>query len=214
MSRRAALALAVALAAAVGCGSGGTGLYEVRVGGALLADADGVAPLAAPEAPLLELVAGGPDPAVPAGGAARLAIGRTVRWRRIEPVLRALADAGVRPELLVGFRDAVRAFALSDGPLDGPAIAVTATADGKFCVGPPSTNLAKCVQTSDRTNINRGFVREIVRDAVRAYQLQDVDVLLAPDLRWADVIHTVDGARTCCGKTAIRVHVQGDPGAE
>lgn len=186
--------------------------YEARIEGVLLADADATAP--AGDGPLVK-VTPGVEPELPAAGAtktARLAIARDVAWSRVQAVVNELRARGIEPTILVGNRSDVRGFVLSE-PLDGPAIQLTSTPDGKFCVGPPTTNEAKCVQSSDRKHINRAFVRETIRDAVKAYGLTEVDVQVAPDLEWADVVRTIDGARTCCGSSArIEVFIPVAPG--
>ncbi|MCA9680338.1 MAG: hypothetical protein H6708_12450 [Kofleriaceae bacterium] len=199
--RSSALALA-ALALAAGATAGcGPNPYEARIEGVLLADADNVA--APGTGPLVKLTATGAEPELLAG-AVRLAVERTVPWSRVAAALQRAAAAGATPTILVGNRDQVHGFVLSDD-VTGPAIQVTSTPDGKFCVGPPTSELAKCVQSSDKRHVNRAFVREIIRDAVKAYDLTDVEVHVTPDLEWADVVRTIDGARTCCGKTVPRV---------
>ena len=184
--------------------------YEARVDGVVLADADGV--VMPEEAPLVKLTLAELEPEIPAVPVVRLAIGLDVSWERVQKTIIGMKEKGVRPVLLVGQRSDIRAIVLSD-ELTGPSIHLTSTNDGKFCVGPPTTNEAKCVQSSDRKHISRAFVRELIRDAVQAYDLHDVDVMAAPDLEWADVVRTVDGARTCCGKTEVHVQLADDPTA-
>lgn len=202
-----AAAAVVVAGAAAACGPNP---YEARVNGVLLADADGVAALGdAAKAPLVTLTLDQLEPEIPAGPVARLAVARDVSWDRVQKTLIRFDAAGVTPVLLVGQRRDVRAFTLADA-IDGPSIQLTSTADGKFCVGPPDVNEAKCVQSSDRKHINRAFVRETIREAVKAYDLTEVDVIAAPDVEWADVVRTIDGARTCCGDTTVKVTIARD----
>ena len=121
--------------------------------------------------------------------AAMVLVNNPGTWRAVYPPLRHAAWHG---------------WTLTD-EITGPAIQITSTPDGKFCVGPPTVELAKCVQSSDKLHINRAFVREIMRDAVAAYGLTEAEVHGVAALEWADVVKTVDGARTCCGKTVIKV---------
>ena len=65
------------------------------------------------------------------------------------------------------------------------------------------------MQGADKKHVQRAFVRETIRDAVKAYGITDVDVMVTPDLQWADVVKTIDGARTCCGDTDVRVKLLG-----
>ncbi len=206
--RRVAASPSVAIAAAAllgGCGAR-SNPYEATIEGVLLADADQVIPApAAASAPLVKVTVAAPDP-TPAAGPVRLAIERKVPWGRVHALLGRYAAAGGEPALLVGKRDVVHAWVLSD-EITGPAIQVTSTPDGKFCVGPPTVELAKCVQSSDKLHINRAFVREILRDAVKEYELTEVEVHAVSGLEWADVVRTVDGVRTCCGKTVIKARL-------
>ena len=48
-------------------------------------------------------------------------------------------------------------------------------------------------------------LHEEIRAAHDEWGLSDVDVLVPDDVEWADVVRTIDGARTCCGKVEIRV---------
>lgn len=194
---RTILAACVLLAAACGPNP-----YEARVDGVLLADASGVVP--AEDGPVVKLTLEDLEPVMPDAPVVRLAIARDVPWERVQRTLAALRDKGTRPVLLVGKRDAVHGFVLSE-EIGEVSIHVTSTPDGKFCVGRTGISEARCVTSSDRKHINRAFVREHVRDAVKAYGLQEVDVMVAPDLHWADVVRTIDGARTCCKDTAVKV---------
>lgn len=196
-------ALAAALALAAGCG--GRNPYEAKVEEVLLADADRVIPTAPGE--LVKLTLEQLDPAlpdVPAGSVIRIAADRKVQFHRVTAVIAAVEAKGAVPLLLVGHRDEVHGFALED-ELRGPAIQLTPTPDGKFCVGPPDNMQARCVVNRDRAHVNRAFVREEIRAAHETWGLSDVDVLIPDDLEWADAVRTIDGARTCCGSVEIRV---------
>ncbi len=195
----------VVLLLVLGACNTGDNPYEATIDGVLLADADRVLPAPATTLPLAKLTVDGPDPA-PTATPGRLAIDRKVPWARVQAVLDRHAQAGAAPAILAGRRDTVHAWTLSDA-ITGPAIQVTATPDGKFCVGPPTSEFAKCVQSSDKKHVNRAFVREIVRDAVAAYDLTEVEVHVVPELEWADVVRTIDGARTCCGAKVINVNL-------
>lgn len=177
--------------------------YEAVVDGVVLASADKVV-MPAP-GPNVKLTLDHLEPQIPDVPVARLVIATDVSWGRVKTTLAAMQAKGVEPVILVGVDSDVRAFVLSDD-FDGPSIHLTSTPDGKFCVGPPTTNEAKCVTSSDQKHINRAFVRETIRDAVKAYApLRNVDAMVTDDLEWGDVVRTVDGARTCCGDTEVRV---------
>lgn len=200
-----AVAAAVALA-----GCGGRNPYEAKVDEVLLADADRVIP--AQKGALVKLTESDLEPALPeldAGATVRIAADRTVEWHRVQDLIAAVTKAGGVPHLLVGYRDEVHGFLLEDD-LKGPAIQLTPTPDGKFCVGPPDNLEARCVVNRDRAHVNRAFVREEIRGAYEEWGLTDVDVLLPADLEWADVVRTIDGARTCCGGVEIRVGLHRD----
>jgi hypothetical protein len=180
--------------------------YEARIEGVLLADADGV--VAAEEAPLVKLTHEDPEPALPDAPAARLAVVWDMPWSEVVRTLDRFGDKQIRPILLVGKRQDVRAFVLSD-ELKGPPILVTAFADGKVCVGPPDSEEAICVTSTDHTHIGKAHVREYVREAAEAYGLNDVEVVIGdPQTDWIDVVRTIDGARTCCDERAMRVKLQ------
>lgn len=195
-----ALALVALLAAC------GPNPYEARIDGVLLPDAEGVVP--AGDAPLIKITPEAPTPAIPDGPEVRVAIARAVPWSTVKQTIDALAAKGVRPVFLVGQRREVHGFVLSD-EIGGPGIRLTASADGKFCVGPPDVDEAKCVQSADKRHVNRAFVRETIREAVDAYGLTEVDAVVQPDVQWADVVRTVDGARTCCKGRVVKVKLQG-----
>src|SRR5690606_24284396 len=116
--------------------------------------------------------------------------------------------SGKTPVLLVGRHHKIHGFALEDPWQDtGPAIVVHTYVDGKACVQPPGSPEAKCVQSGDQRQIDRAYVRELVREQVALYGPR-VEVDLAAGLRWDDVVRTIDGARTCCFETRVSVRLR------
>ena len=134
----------------------------------------------------------------------KIAAERKVPWKQVKALIERIRAAGKQAVPLVGDRWRVRAFALSD-ETKGPTIAVTATPDGKSCVSPPGVDEAKCVQTVGKDQIDRAYTRRLVREAVKAYQLYDADLEVQGDITWADVVRAIDGTRTCCMDTEVRV---------
>lgn len=188
------LVLAVVLAAA--CDNH----HEARVGGALLPQAN--ATTALPPGTTTVVVLPGQRLELP-GGPVALAIDVNVPWSQVAAAVRATP----RPALVVGRYRRLRAFTLEDELADGPAVKITATAQGKFCVGPPDTDLAYCLESSDRRHISAAFVREVIGKAVAEYDLHQGVVDVDDDILWADLVRTLDGARTCCKqpfKVALR----------
>jgi hypothetical protein len=185
--------------------------YQAKVEDILLADADEVLAVPKDSGPLVKLSLEYLDPEIPDVPVFRLAIARDVSWERVQKTLEAAKAKGAKPIILVGRRSDVRALVLTD-EIGEHSIHLTSTPDGKFCVGPPTTFEAKCVQGADKKHVQRAFVRETIRDAVKAYGITEVDVMVTPDLEWADVVKTIDGARTCCGDTDVRVKLLGAEG--
>jgi len=197
----AALAAALAAPALSGCDPH----LEARVDGVLLPQALGV--IDAPPGTTLVLAADRPVPALPATGPVRLAIDHATPWSRVEPVLRAARSAGLDPVVLVGQRDRIHGFVVSDHLEPGYAMRLTADATGKFCLSPPGTREQYCQQSSDRRHISATFVRGVVKRAAAEYGLDQVRVDPTPDVAWGDLVRTIDGARTCCS-SPIRVAVR------
>jgi hypothetical protein len=167
------------------------------VDGALLPDADGVIP--AEEGPTLVVK---PDTAeaqleIPRGKVVRLAIDRAVTWARVEPLIERVKASGAKPVLLVGQRTRIHAFQLRDALSGKDAIQVRVDDDGQHCVSKTGVLEMRCTKGAGR-HIHRTFVREDVREAVKEYQLSEVEVRVNPSAEWADVVRAVDGARTCC----------------
>lgn len=206
MTRTGALAVLVsglAMLAGTGCPAKG----EAKVDGVLLAQADGVRE--APDGPTLAVDEKTIDAAVVPTGAkvVRLAIGRKVRWNQVQALMDKVRAAGARPVLLVGDSYRVREMPLEDEWPGGPALQVMAYIDGKACVQPPGAIEAKCVQSGTKQYIERAFLRELVREQVRAFQIEQVEVELPTTLPWYDVVRTIDGARTCCRETKMKVRL-------
>jgi hypothetical protein len=131
--------------------------HEARVGPALLPQANLTAPLPPGATPVA--VMPGAAPSLPAGPAA-LAIDVNVPWAQVAAQVRATPA----PTLVVGRYRNLRAFTLEDELDAGPAIKITATAQGKFCVGPPGTDLAYCLERpTAATSARRSSARSSAR---------------------------------------------------
>jgi hypothetical protein len=203
--KRTLTALIAAALAAAGCGNTG----EATVDGVLLAQADGAED--PPEGATLAVDENTIDAArVPAGAkVVRLAVGRKVMWSRVQGLMRKVEEAGARPVLLTGDWGKVKAFRIEDEGAAGRAIQVMAYIDGKACVQPPDAIEAKCVQSGSKQFIERAYVRELVREQIKLFNLDQVEVELPASLPWADVVRTIDAARTCCSGMTVRVRLKG-----
>ena len=84
---------------------------------------------------------------------------------------------------------------MADGTLKG----------GKFCVSPPGTEQAYCLESGDRQHISALFVRGVMEKAVAQYGIAQARVTPDPDLAWADLVRAVDGTRTCCRGMKVMV---------
>lgn len=171
--------------------------FEARVGGALLPQA--FATTARPAGTTTVAILPGVAPTLPAGPLA-LAIDVNVPWVEVAALVRATPP----PVLLVGDFDRLRAFPFEDQLDDGPALRLTATAGGKFCVRPPGAELAYCLESADRRHISAAFVREVMRKAVAEYGLTQARLDVDPAILWADLVRTIDGTRACC-KVPVKV---------
>ena len=198
----AAMALAAGLA---GCAAKG----DATVDGILLAQADGVED--APDGATLADDEKTIDAAVVPAGAkiVRLAIGRKASWTQVRALVGKVAAAGAQPVVLVGQAHHLRSMRLEDEWPGGPALQVLALVDGKACVQPPGAIEAKCVQSSTKQYIERAYLRELVREQVRAFEIEQVEVELPSTLPWVDVVRTIDASRTCCQKTKVLVRLKG-----
>lgn len=197
------VALALALLVPLGACKGN---YEAKVDGVWIPQADGVE--SAPEGPTATIPAAGAALALPdADEIVRLAIARDVPWTEVKAAMAKVEAAGAEPVLLVGKGPRLKAFRLGDELESERTIQVFTTTEGKACVGPPGAREFKCVQRSDRTHIDRAFMRELVREAVKTYRIQDVQIEIAPALGWGDVVRALDAVRTCCGDTPVRVRL-------
>jgi hypothetical protein len=196
--RRTLLFLAL-FAAAPACDSH----LDAKVGGALLPQALDVGP--AGEGPTVVVLPGKPAPEL-AAGPVRLAIDHAVPWSELAPLLDAADKAGAKPTFLVGQRNRIHGFRLSDELKDEYTLRFRPTSVGKFCLSPPGTHEAYCVETGTRRHISAVYVREAVQKAVAEYGITQAWVVPDPDSRWGDIVRTIDGARTCC-KEPFRVAV-------
>lgn len=178
------------------------------VGDATLAMAMGVekVPAEARGAPLVEVLPGKPA-TIPDAPMVRLAIDRKARWGEVKAILDLMAQRKQTPVILVTERHNVRTLTLEDS-FDGEALDLIAYTDGKSCVRHPDIAEAKCVQTPNGKYIDAAFTREIVREAVRGYGIDKVEVDLPSRLPWADVVRVVDGARTCCLGDPVQVKIR------
>jgi hypothetical protein len=200
----------VAVLAAAGCKSKG----HAEVDGILIPQADGT--VDAPDGATMAVNADTIDTAKVPDGApvVRLAIAREVPWDRVAALVERVKAAGRTPLLLAGDDHNVKGFRLEDDAARGVerAISVIAYIDGKACVQPPGAIEAKCVQSPDGKYIDRAFLRELVREQVKVFDVKTVEVEVAGGLPWADVVRTIDGARTCCYETKVAVRMKHAPG--
>jgi hypothetical protein len=179
---------------------------QAHVDDALLAQATGVIDAEKGET---VVVMPGKDVTIPNAPVVRLAVDRDVPWNNVVKLMHAIESDGNRPVLLVGKRRKTRAFVLSDeGVETDKAIQATATMDGKICVSPPGVAEALCSQRLDKMHISRAGTREMVREAMKGYDLTDVELVAPPELGWADLVRAIDGARTCCKGTKMRVKLR------
>lgn len=204
-------ALVIALAALAACANKG----EAEVDGVLIPQADGL--IDPPDGATMAVNAETIDSApVPSGaGVVRLAVARDVPWDRVRMLIERVKTAGRTPFLLAGHAYKVKGFRLEDAGAQGAArvINVISYIDGKACVQPPGAVEAICVQSPDGRYIDRAFLREQVRRQVQAFNVKTVEVELANSLPWADVVRTIDGARTCCYETEVAVRIKHSPGS-
>lgn len=197
---RRVLPLLLAAAALFGCDQH----FDAEVGGAVLPQANAVVP--ATEGPVVVIKPGAPPPTL-AAGPVRLAVDNKVPWQQLAAVLDLADQAGARPTFLVGQRHVVHGFVLSDELVDGYKLRFQTTAVGKFCMSPPGTREAYCIESADHRHVSSMFVREAVQKAVAEYDILQALVSPDDDARWGDLVRTIDGARTCCGDRRFRVAV-------
>jgi hypothetical protein len=164
-----------------------------EVGGARLPDADAV--VEAPPGPTL--VVGKDEIPTKFTGPVRLAADRDLPYGEVVAAVHAVRASGGTPYLLVVRRDRIQALP-EPAPLEGEAIRLAARATGKACISPPGTEEATCISRLDQKRIDRAFVRQVLSKAVRTYRLTRINVVIEPELSWADAVRAIDGARTCC----------------
>jgi hypothetical protein len=203
------LVILIALAS-VGCKN----RLVATVDGVLLADCDGtIEPIAnATRASMLVTSESTDTSIVSKPGALALVIDRGVLWPRVKSVVDRLTKEGAAPQLLCGKVSDVRAFQLQDTLSGEPTIQMVVEPKGKFCVQTPEVPQAFCVQGS-LGHIPRADVRQTIRETMKKWSRTDVEVTIDLAVEWADVVRAIDGARTCCGNTAIRVALK-QPGAK
>ncbi len=201
------MAAPLALAALVLGGGAGckTTPRQAKVEGILVAQADGRLP--AEEGQTLVVEKTGEPASLSKDKNVRLAIARDVPWSKVRDLRRTILSADKTPYLLVASGHRVGALELYE-ELQGDAIDVIVSVGGKLCVSPPNTPEAKCVQRADKVHVDRSFTRELVREAVKAYGLNDVIVDVPADLEWGDLVRAVDGSRTCCFDDKVRVRLK------
>jgi hypothetical protein len=172
------------------------------VDGVLLAECSGTV-ATVPGVPRLKLTVADTAP-ISTVGAPALVIERAVPWRRVKETMDAFAKSGNQPSLLCGRVSDVETFKLEDTLVEGPTIQMVVEPKGKFCVQTPEVPQAFCVQGS-LGHIPRADVRQTIRETMTKWKRNDVEVTIDPEVEWADVVRAIDGARTCCGKTTMRV---------
>ncbi len=190
---------------------GGRDLF-VKVGQVTLADADGVV---APEpGPVLELGPSpdAPLPAVPAGAkVVQIAAARDLPYARVRELVKAVRATGAQPVLLVGAHGKAMALPHTGAATSRSLLLETAKEgdSAKACVAPPDALERQCSSRPGSPHIDRAFVRETVRAAVKGFSLPVVHVKPDPGQSWADAVRAIDGARTCCGTdTTISVSIE------
>jgi hypothetical protein len=192
-----AITLGVALGLLGLLGAGCKARPDAAVGDTRLVQADGV--FEPPPGATLEVT---PDNVaaltMPAEAVVRLGVGREVRWADVEALIGTIEGHGKRAVMLVGQRFETRAIELRD-EVRGDAIEILTFVDGKACVRGPGIKAAKCVQSQDKSYVEKAFVRQLVREAHDGWGLEKVTVEVPLSLHWGDVVNAVDGARTCCG---------------
>ncbi len=180
----------------------------MQVGDATLALAFGVEPLPpeAETAPVVEIL---PErtSTIPSAPVVKFAIDRKTTWGKVKANLDIARQRGQTVIILVAERRKVRSFRLEDA-VDGPALDVIAYTDGKACVRHPDVREAKCVQSGSRSYIDAAFTRELVREAVKGYQVSQAEVDLPTDLHWDDVVRVIDAARTAFMDDPIPVAIR------
>lgn len=195
------LLIAGFLAYSLGCGGG---KHHADVDGVLVPQAR--SGFDVPEGPVLHIP--GDDLAtLPDDEVIKIAAYRKTPWKDVRELIKRIEAEGKTAVPLVGDRTQVRAFRLSD-EVEGPTIAVTATAEGKVCVAAPGVPEAKCAQTITKNQVDRAHTRRLVREAVQVLKLYEADLEVQGAITWADVVRAVDGTRTCCQDTPVAVDFQ------
>jgi len=150
----------------------------------------------APDAPL---------PAVPKGApVVQIAAARDLPYARVRELVKAVHAAGARPVLLVGAGGKPMALPHTGAAITRSILLETEKSgdDAKACMQPPEALERQCAARPGSPHVDRAFVRQIVRDAVKGYGIDVVHVKPDEQMSWADAVRAFDGARTCCGKDA------------
>ena len=197
--------LSVGLSAASGCKN----QLVTVVDGVLLADCTSkVAPPSRAGVAVSKMLVATPEADAAIGQSSattvQLAIERGVPWPRAKAVIDRVKASGKTPVLLCGNISDERVFTIDDVPSGGLMIQMVVEPKGKFCVQTPELPQAYCVQGS-LGHIPRADVRQTMRETVKKWERTDVAVTVDPGTEWADVLRAIDGARTCCGATEVRV---------
>ena len=195
--------LLVLIASLVHC----KGRGHARVEGVLVPQASGF--IAPPADAVTVVFADAPKelPPIPDQPTVALAIERKVPWSEVRRLIKHYEGAGKRVLFLTGDRYRVQAMQLNDEFQGGVQIDVYAYNNGQACVQIRGAKEGKCVQSTTKDYIDRAGVREVVREAIKAMKTYQVEVEITDaDVVWADVVRTVDGARTCC-EAPVRVRL-------
>ena len=205
---RYAAPLALVLVAA-SCGKACQGGRIAEVEGAILADAMGN--IDPPEGALtIPILPDQRELDIPSADLVALAVDRRVPFGRVLATVEQLEESGVDTALLVGRRSHVRGFVLEDEHQGRPGVELLGfpSPEGwKSCVRPRGGDEAACAQQHQGTHIDAAGTRDLVREAVRAYNSRDVLVGIPVTLAWADAVRLIDGARTCCFDEEVRVEI-------
>jgi hypothetical protein len=202
-------ALVATAIVAAGCGQACQSGRLVELEGAVLADAKGnVEPPEGGET--VALLPDEPEVTIPDAELVVLAIDRRVPWGRVKAVVESVEAKGAQVAILVSRAGRIRAFVLEDEHKDRARVELLGFPSGtgwKSCVRPRGGDEAKCVAQRAGRFIDGAYTREIVREAVRAYNSRDVLVGVPVSLPWGDAVRLIDGARTCCADEEVRIEL-------
>ncbi len=146
----------------------------------------------------------------PADETIELALSWDIPWSQVNKMLLELEKAGKNVHLVVGQNEKRAVFQLEDKFEDFRVLRLNDQGQGKACLTAPNVKEGKCVQSWEKKYIDRAGVREIVREGVKSLGIEAVQVEVWPETLWGDVVRLIDGARTCCGATRIKVRLSPD----